>query len=378
MNVRALNSATKWEFPALRAMERALQLTRMEARPQGLLYPSERYVGWKGSTKMKALQFLVVLVIAILVASVSIAGQDEAPVRIGTDVVSVNVAINDASGKPVKGLTRSQFQIFDDSLEQDIAYFSSGGAGGVTFGIVYDMHPTTADRTRAVINGLREFIRGLPPADNLFLVAFNERGCLTSEIIPDADQLERHLALPENREPRSLYDALYKAVAKLREQKNQKRALLIITDAADHSSRRRYNEVESELRSFDVQVYAIAFDPTLNRFNDYIELSGKAEGPVPMSSDATPSDRAALNSITLRSGGTTYPSSLEDPSNILRITRDISRGVHDLYTLSFYPTRAPDGGRHNIRVGLKGVPGSKKFVLTYRPTYQSPMAAKSQ
>ena len=331
-----------------------------------------------GSTKMKTLKFLIVFVIATFITTVPIAGQDEAPVRIGTDVVSVNVAINDANGNPVKSLTRSQFQIFDDSVEQEIAYFSPNGSAGVTFGIVYDMHPTTPDRTRAVVNGLREFIKGLQPADNLFLVAFNERGCLTSEIIPDADQLERHLALPENREPRSLYDALYKAVGKLREQKNQKRALLIITDAADHSSRRRYNEVESELRSFDVQVYAITFDPTLNRFNDYIDLSRKPDSPVAMSSDATPTDRAALNSITLKSGGSTFSSSLEDPSNILRIAREISAEVHDLYTLSFYPIRAPDGAKHSIRIGLKGVPGSKKFVLNYRPNYQSPMAAKSQ
>lgn len=325
---------------------------------------------------MKSIKFFGVFILLALMQSISIKAQDEDTVRIGTNVVSVNVAVSDANGNPVKGLTRSQFQIFDDRVEQEIAHFSPSGEAGVTFGIVYDMHPTTADRTRAVVNGLREFVRGLNTADNLFLVAFNEHGCLTSEVIPDADQLERHLALPENREPRSLYDAVYKAVGKLREQKNQKRALLIITDAADHSSRKHLSELEIELRSFDVQVYAITYDPTLNRFNDYIDLSRKPEGPVWMTSDATPTDRAALNSITVKSGGSTFPSSLEDPTNILRIAKEISIDLHDLYTLSFYPRTPPDGARHGLRVGLKGVPGSKKFVMTYRLHYQSPAPAK--
>jgi hypothetical protein len=48
------------------------------------------------------------------------------------------------------------------------------------------------------------------------------------------------------------------------------------------------------------------------------------------------------------------------------------------YTLSFYPSELPDGKWHSLRVGLQGVPNSKKFVLTYRQGYQATSGTKRQ
>jgi hypothetical protein len=48
--------------------------------------------------------------------------------------------------------------------------------------------------------------------------------------------------------------------------------------------------------------------------------------------------------------------------------------MHNHYTIGFYPTASPDGKWHNLRVGLKGVAGSKKWVLTYRPGYEAVVA----
>jgi len=79
--------------------------------------------------------------------------QDE-PVRGETNLVSINVAVADAEGKPVSGLSRDQFKVLDNNVGQEIEQFSTQGAG-VTFGNVNDMHPTTSERTAAVLDGLR-------------------------------------------------------------------------------------------------------------------------------------------------------------------------------------------------------------------------------
>jgi VWFA-related protein len=320
--------------------------------------------------KMKSLTTALILSLLILVFSANRFAQDEEKaVRVETELVSINVAVIDGVGKPVAGLSQSQFEIYDNRVKQKIEHFSSVSAG-VTYGIVYDMHPTTEQRTNAVLNGLREFTKGLQAADDHFFFVFNQRGSLSLDFVPDADQLGRHLASPEKREPRSLYDALYLAAEKLHSQKNFKKTLLVITDAADHSSRRSFNELREELRKFDVQVYAIMLDEKFDRFSSYIDITRDPERSQ-LLSDASPTERAALSSITLRTGGATFPSSFEDQRSIIRIAQQIANEMQRQYTLSFYPSQRPDGTWHSLRVGLRGVPDSKNFVLTYRQGYKA-------
>ena len=319
---------------------------------------------------MKSLITALILSLWMLIFSVNGFAQDEEKaVRVETELVSINVAVIDGVGKPVVGLAQSQFEIFDNRAKQQIEHFSSA-SGGITFGIVYDMHPTTDQRTNAVLNGLRQFTKSLRPADEYFFVVFNERGSLSLNVVPDSDQLGRHLASPSKREPRSLYDALFVAAENLRSRKNPKKTLLVITDAADHNSRRSFNELREQLKKFDVQVYAIMLEETSDRFSSYIDITKNAEKSQPLS-DASINERAALSSITLKTGGATFPSSFEDERNIFRISQQVAKEMERQYTLSFYPSELSDGKWHYLRVTLRGVPDSKKFVLTYRQGYQA-------
>jgi VWFA-related protein len=273
---------------------------------------------------MKSLTTALILCLLIFIFSTDGSAQDEDKVvRVETELVSINVAVIDGVGKPVTGLAQSQFEIYDNRVKQRIEHFSSASAG-VTYGIVYDMHPTTDQRTNGVLNGLREFTKNLPSADDYFFVVFNQRGSMTLDFVPDADQLGRHLANPERREPRSLYDALYRAAEKLRSQKNIKKTLLVITDAADHNSRRSFNELREELRKFDVQVYAIMLDEKLDRFTSYVDITKHPERSQVLS-DASPNERAALSSITLRTGGGNISSFVRKRA---KHSSDIGAGSH--------------------------------------------------
>ena len=310
------------------------------------------------------MRFPTLVITLSLVLVLPVLAQNER-VSVSTDIVTVNVAIRDANGRPVTGLTQEQFELFDDEVKQTIEHFSHVSAG-VTYGIVYDMHPTTNEQTNAVLGGLREFTRGLTEADDFFLVVFNERGSLVADIIPDRDQLDRHLARPNKREPRSLYDALYLAAGKLRSARNLKRTLLVITDAADHNSQCSFSELRGTLGKLDVQVYGITPDVKMHDSFDYENLTT----PTPPS-DASPADRAALNSIAMRSGGATFPTSLENRGSISDLLRRASTEMRNYYSLSFYPTAPRDGRWHTLKIRLAKSRASKGFVLTYRLGYQA-------
>ena len=306
---------------------------------------------------------LIVIVLSMFLAF-SVRAQD-VNVSVSTNLVTVNVTIRDADGNAVTGLTQNQFEVFDDNAKQTIEHFSHLSAG-ITYGIVYDMHPTTSEQTNAVLGGLTKFTGGLGEADDFFLVVFNERGSLVADIIPDREQLDRHLARPNKREPRSLYDALYLAASKLRNAKNMKRALLVVTDAADHSSRSNLNELRVMLSKLDVQVYALT---PVDRTPDSFYYENVTTPPPP--SDATPSDRAALNSITMRSGGATFATPLADQGSVFALLRRADEEMRNYYSLSFYPTSPLDGRWHALMVRLTKNRSTKKFVLTYRTGYQA-------
>src|SRR5918993_1311312 len=106
---------------------------------------------------MRGLQWLTsALVLALLLASTTTA-QDQRIVS-RTDFVSVNVVVTNNSGRYVRGLTRDDFELFDEKVKQQIAHFSSDPAP-VSLGIVYEVHPRTSDRRSAMLAALRHFAR---------------------------------------------------------------------------------------------------------------------------------------------------------------------------------------------------------------------------
>lgn len=312
---------------------------------------------------MKFIIFTLFVLIFAVSGSVSF-GQDD-PIRVETNLVTVNVAVNDKNGKPVKNLRQEQFEIFDNRQRQQITHFSVEEAP-VTYGVVYDMPPTTAERTTAVLDALSAFTKELRPEDRFFVVAFNQSGSLSVDFVPTIEQLEKFL--PDRREPNSLYDAIYLATDKLRESGNLKRTLIVVSDSADHGSRHSFSDLSKNLKNLDAQIYAVIFDEDAPYYRD-VTLAGKRRRAV--LNDATALDRAAIQDLTLKSGGAAHFPVGENSQRLYEIYSDIAAEMRRQYTISFYPT-VTDGKWHDLRVNLRDAEGSKKFALTYRRGFQSP------
>lgn len=298
----------------------------------------------------------------------------EESIRIDTDLVLLNVRVLGKDAKPVRGLKAEQFEVFDDGQRRTIESFSADESA-VSFGIIYDMHPTTAERTQAVIESLRQFKAEMNPADDIFLVAFNARGEQTFDFIPSYEQLERHMGDPGRREPHSLYDAIYFASDRITRSRNQKRILLIISYTADHGSRHSMSEVRNKASEIKTEIYAVIFSE--NEGFGYSDMTHRGRERYPFSSDASPADRAAMIGLAAKSGGSTFFAGSQNAQRLFSIYKQIAEEMRSHYTIGFYP-EVIDNKRHNVRVKLRGVPGSKDLVLTYRSSYQNRKPAARQ
>jgi Ca-activated chloride channel family protein len=315
---------------------------------------------------MKLIETTILIILSAILV-IPVFGQDETPVRVETNLVNLNVAIKDKNNDFVEGLNKENFEIFDNNIKQELEYFSAENAP-VSYGIVYDMHPTTDERTNAVLESLREFAKKLNANDDIFSIVFNKRGSLITDFIPTAEQLNTNLS-GKFREPNALYDAIFLATEKIRESRNYKRVILVITDSADHQSEHRFGDIVKQLKNLDAQIYAVLWDEADDW--KYADITRNGQTRTRVSSDASGLDRAALQELSLRTGGTMRSPTVHNAQELFRIYNQIAFETRKQYTLGFYP-KTVDGEWHDLRINLLSVKDRKKMILTYRLGYQSP------
>lgn len=305
--------------------------------------------------------FLTLFVIASFAKA-----QDDEPIRIETNLVSVGVVVKDKNGNYVKDLKKEAFEIFDNNDRRQVEFFSAEDAP-VSYGIIYDLHPTTSERTKTVLESLKKFTSELREKDDFFTVVFNERGSLNLDFVPSVEQIEKHLSLDEKDKPKSLYDAIYIAGQKIRTRENAKKTLIIISDGKDHNSHHTYDTLKNQLRSFNVQIYSIFLDDKEKWGFSDISLERQRRA---IDFDNPNLERAAIAELSDKSGGNTRTPFLQNTAELLRIYNQIASEMHGQYSIGFYPNEI-DGKWHKINVKVRPENQDKKLKLTYRKGYQS-------
>jgi len=330
----------------------------------------------------KQIQFYSVVLSFVLFATSAFAqsqssnsGQDDRIV-VGSNLVTLNVTVTDRKGRYVKGITRDQFEIYDDQVKQQIVHFSAD-ASPVSIGIICEIHETTPEKVRAMLTAIKQFTSGLSNRDDFFFLAFSEHGTLTSDFIPTANQVLDHLQFVKPGGPSSLYDAVYQASERLRNGRNLKKALLIISDGRDDRSQHSYKELRNRLRSFDVQIYAIGIaDPTTDRFAGYGRwvfediTRQTASRSFLLNSDAA-IGRAVLEEMSRASGGATYTPNSENEPELTGICTQIAYELRQQYTLGFYSSDVTGKKWRRLKVRINKPEGTSGLTLSYREGYQS-------
>lgn len=306
------------------------------------------------------------ILVTILAFSSAAFAQDPDTIEVETNLVNVGVTVKDRNGNHVTGLTKENFEIYDNGKRQEVVLFSDEEAP-VSYGFVYDLHPEFSDRQERVLDSIREFAKRLREGDDFFTIVFNERGSLVLDFVPSVEQVRRHLSLNERGEPNSLYDAIFLAAEKAEERRNTKKTLIVITDGKDDDSHHSFSALSKRLRNVNVQVYSVLFgDEKEYRYSD-ITLETR---PRALDTDLT-LDRAALEELSKESGGEAQETVDENLLNLVGIYNRIAMEMRRQYSVGFYPPEA-DGKWHKLKVSIDHPIKTRRLKLTYRKGYQSP------
>lgn len=297
--------------------------------------------------------------------------QEDEKIIVGTNLVTVNVIVTDRNGHYVPGLSRDQFTIYDNKVKQPIAHFSAD-ASSVSIGIVCEIHESAPEQMRAVLAAVKHFTGSLQSKDDFFFVAFSEYGSVSTDFIPTSNQLLDHLRIIKPGGPSSFYDAVYLAATRLKDRKNLKKALLLISDGHDKNSSRSYTTLRDRLKTLDAQIYAIGIaDPELDQFAGhrrwFVEDVTRQLGPRSVHvSPESAMGRAVLAEMSRVSGGTTYLPEMESESELAYICSQIALELRQQYTLAFYSNPTANDGWHKLKVGVR----QPHLKLSYRKGYQ--------
>ena len=275
-----------------------------------------------------------------------------ATVRIDSNLVLVPVAVSDPSNRPVLGLEKEHFRVFDDKIEQTVTHFAMDDEP-LAIGLVFDTSGSMGNKLKRSRQAAAEFFRAANPDDEFFLVTFNDRPKLDVPLTRDSDEIQNRLAFTSSNGSTAMIDAIYMAVSELKKSAKTRKALLVISDGGDNASRYTEAEIKNLVRESDALIYGIGvYEPYGSRGRTVEELAGPT----------------LLSEIAEQTGGREF--AVDNPREIPDVAAKIGVELRNRYVLGFAPTDPQRDGRyHRLRVQLVRERGLPKLQAHWRLGY---------
>jgi Ca-activated chloride channel homolog len=277
--------------------------------------------------------------------------EEDGRIKVPTDLVTLTLTVTDIYGRYVSGLSKGAFTIIDNGVEQEASFFSDADAP-VSLGILFDVSDSmSGTKIGKARKALERFINTSHPNDEYFLIAFNNRAQLLLDRTRDGEAVLRKLTLVEPRNNTALYDACYLGIERVTRGTHQKKALLIISDGQDNSSRYNFGEVRRLMKESDVVTYAVGIMDGRD--------SGSAEGMQ---------GQAFLDELTSVTGGKSfYPQTDVEMDEIFE---RIALELRHQYSIGYTPKDfQPDGKWHKVKVKVKPPRGLPRLTVRHREGY---------
>ena len=207
---------------------------------------------------------LVVLAAAATAVTASSAAPLAAQVfRAGTNTVYLPVTVTDSKGRPIVGLDRSEFRVFEDGLVQEIAVFERDPQP-IALSLLIDSSTSMEDdKLRVAQQAAVGFSSQLGKNDVAQVIDFNSEIQIRQTFTHDAKLLEDAIGKIRAGGSTSLYKAIYIAISELSNVQAAKpgeirrQAIVLLSDGEDNTSLQSYDDVAERVKQSNVIVYAI-------------------------------------------------------------------------------------------------------------------------
>jgi Ca-activated chloride channel family protein len=176
--------------------------------------------------------------------------------RLDARMVQIPVTVTDIHDRPKMDLHQTDFRIFEDGIEQQVAAFNMAD-GPISSGLVFDTSGSMKSRIRDSREAVAQLFQTVGDQDEFFLVRFSDRPEMVMPFTHDPGEISRRLGMVVPHGWTALYDAIFYSMQEMKRAANPRKALLVLSDGEDNNSRYSESEALSLIREGDVRVYAI-------------------------------------------------------------------------------------------------------------------------
>jgi len=204
-----------------------------------------------------------VLILIVAFFTASLAGQDKPNdlIKVDTRLVSVPVVVSDRNGRYISNLTRDDFTIFQDGVQQQIDFCATTDEP-LTVALLID----TSQSTRSVLGDIKDsaksLVKLLSPNDRAMIVAFDYTTHVLSTLTNDTRELRKAIdqaEIPRGIVGTTLREAAFQTVERVFRPIKGRKAVIILTDGKDFGSRVAADELLNSLEESDSMVYSVMF-----------------------------------------------------------------------------------------------------------------------
>lgn len=284
---------------------------------------------------------------------------DEEVLKVETNLVTVPVSVYERSGLYVSSLRRSNFKIYENGVEQEVAYFGSSDKP-FTVVLLIDTSPSTAYKIEDIQNAANAFVSQLKPEDSVMVIEFNLSVNVLTELTNDRQKITKAINRTGFGGGTSLYDAVDFSLRKRLDKIEGRKAVVLFTDGVDTTSRSsNFDKSLGEADESNAVIFPIYF-------NTYLASRGIGQGgamntPAILGLPSGNSQQGPSSADYAR--GKTYLEALADltggrlfrpeatPGGLNAAFAGIAEELRSQYSIGYYPKEEGEiGTRKQIRV----------------------------
>ena len=336
--------------------------------------------GVSPKTLLKFLRAVFTAALLVLWHNVALA-QDEDTITVESNLVQLNVGVADRGGRAITDLTRRDFAIYEDGVQQNITSFEPTNAPFSLVLLLDTSGSTLSFRTTLVRAALR-FIDALGPEDRVAVVSFNEKVKTLRNFTSDREKIVYAInGATDGRGRTNFYQALTHSLKELSKEGKRRKAIVVITDGKDSDLERADRSSASSATTNEQAVAALQPEQSapLRAALDMADRQGVTIYPLALPSgdlriihEPTPQQvavytaaRARLQSLANRTGGRLQEiRRLEDMG---RLYAEVAADLRKLYTITYEPSgvRRRDGAWRAIQIDVSRT----DLIARTRPGY---------
>jgi len=296
-------------------------------------------------------------------------------IKVDTTLVTIPVSVMDRDGRYIPNLQKEEFRVWEDGVEQEVAFFQSVDK---PFSVVLmlDTSPSTAFRLEDIQDAAISFVNQLRNDDRVMVVSFNDDIKILSEFTTDRRKLERAIEHARTDDGTRLYDAVDMVINQQLSRIQGRKAIVLFTDGVDTTSRlASYESNLMDAQELDALIYPVQYDtsedmnsgniqiaPPIDIFGQILGgiLGGGRRGGRRGGGGGYPSRRGTgrgdyeignqyLMELANNTGGREYHA--DSLQNMSYAFANVAEELRRQYSIGYYPKRPPQPGqRRQIRV----------------------------